>query len=467
MNNFFKPLLIVFLFFVFHDGSAQVGVNATGVAPDPKAMLDINSTTKGFLWPRMTLVQRNAISSAPGITPEGLTVFDTDTKNLWIWRNAAWQAYLPSPWEISGTNIFNANAGSVLIGSFTPSIAPNKLYVLADGMDGIRASSNTGCSLCAQNTVGSAVSGNATSSGVGGYFSSTSGQSLVTGSGNVGIGTFSPSQKVDIDGQIRIRGGSPAAGKVLTSTADGTGSWETPTIATHNHLGEVWSSNFTGSGLELNNSNSTTNSAAIVGRMTGSGTAQNTGVLGTSASALGRGILGINTSDSFTGLPGINAGVSGTAGTGIGVHGNSVSGPSIFGIKTATTGTGNAGLFQNNSTGNPDATVLISNTNNSLTALELRNGYLKVSGTNKTAFIITAGSGGSTVAGNRVQFSYPDMSPTDILIVNHQYVGANIGAIGNWYETGILAPVNKWTIFREDNLPMPVGEKFTVLVIKQ
>ncbi len=46
--------------------------------------------------------------------------------------------------------------------------------------------------------------------------------------GNTGIGTHQPTQKLDIDGQIRIRGGNPGVGKVLTSNADGTATWQTP-----------------------------------------------------------------------------------------------------------------------------------------------------------------------------------------------------------------------------------------------
>ena len=48
--------------------------------------------------------------------------------------------------------------------------------------------------------------------------------------GNTGIGVTDPSSKLDIAGQIRIRGGSPGDGKVLTSDAVGLASWQTPAI---------------------------------------------------------------------------------------------------------------------------------------------------------------------------------------------------------------------------------------------
>ena len=55
--------------------SAQnIAINSTGNLPDTSAMLDISSTTKGFLIPRMTTVQQNAIP----LPATGLLVFNTD-----------------------------------------------------------------------------------------------------------------------------------------------------------------------------------------------------------------------------------------------------------------------------------------------------------------------------------------------------------------------------------------------------
>jgi hypothetical protein len=61
-------------------GIAQVGVGTT--APDASAALEIESTTKGFLPPRMTLVQINAIATPA----EGLMIYclDGTTKGLLV-----------------------------------------------------------------------------------------------------------------------------------------------------------------------------------------------------------------------------------------------------------------------------------------------------------------------------------------------------------------------------------------------
>ena len=59
--------------FIYNDGSA-VGVNNS--TPDASAILDVTSTSKGLLPPRMTTSQRNAIASPA----QGLIIFNTSTK---------------------------------------------------------------------------------------------------------------------------------------------------------------------------------------------------------------------------------------------------------------------------------------------------------------------------------------------------------------------------------------------------
>jgi hypothetical protein len=64
-------------------GSALIG--ASGSA-DAKAILDIQSTTKGILFPRMTTEQRDAIVTPPN----GLTVYNITTSKLNIYNGTAW-----------------------------------------------------------------------------------------------------------------------------------------------------------------------------------------------------------------------------------------------------------------------------------------------------------------------------------------------------------------------------------------
>ncbi len=68
---------------------SQVAINTDGLSPNNTSMLDVTSTTKGVLVPRMTTVQRTGITSPA----TGLLVYDTDTKSFWYydggWNNIA------------------------------------------------------------------------------------------------------------------------------------------------------------------------------------------------------------------------------------------------------------------------------------------------------------------------------------------------------------------------------------------
>lgn len=69
-----KILILLTIFTTFASTAQSVGINADGSAANASAMLDVSSTTKGFLPPRMTQAQRNTITSPAA----GLIVLCTD-----------------------------------------------------------------------------------------------------------------------------------------------------------------------------------------------------------------------------------------------------------------------------------------------------------------------------------------------------------------------------------------------------
>jgi len=161
-NNAIRQLLSLFLavnltlitgFDAYSQGAA---INTTGAAADPSAMLDVNSSNKGVLIPRMTETQKNSI-----ITPAtGLMIYQTDgLQGFWYFDGSVWLQSLGAAgaagapgatgatgptgsagssgllqagafagntpywdgtqWVVNSSNIFN-NGGSVGIGTTSP-----------------------------------------------------------------------------------------------------------------------------------------------------------------------------------------------------------------------------------------------------------------------------------------------------------------------------------------------------------
>ncbi|MCP4045648.1 MAG: hypothetical protein GY732_06615, partial [Gammaproteobacteria bacterium] len=76
-------LLVLFSLGLF----AQVSINTDGSSPDTSALLDVKSTTKGMLIPRMDSTQRVDISSPA----TGLLVYQTDgTDGFYFYNGTAW-----------------------------------------------------------------------------------------------------------------------------------------------------------------------------------------------------------------------------------------------------------------------------------------------------------------------------------------------------------------------------------------
>jgi len=96
---------------------AQVAINADGSLPDNSAMLDVKSTSKGLLVPRMSFAQRPAAPAA------GLIIYQTDViSGYYYYDGATWQRIGSASsdyWQLNGTDIY-FNSGKVGIGLINP-----------------------------------------------------------------------------------------------------------------------------------------------------------------------------------------------------------------------------------------------------------------------------------------------------------------------------------------------------------
>jgi hypothetical protein len=189
----------------------------------------------------------------------------------------------------------------------------------------------------------------------------------------------------------------------------------------------------------------------------------NYGVVGESRNATsGIGVLGASTSPSpfitQAAILGINFS---TAASTYGIIGfvNGSSGAGVVG-KTGNATTGVLGYATATSTG--PAIKSTSLLGSSLIGLELENGAIKVSGTNRTVFQHVTTAGNSISNETEIPNTTLANSATDMLIVTPVWEGVYINAPIGVYFSGVT-----WRIFRQDLGAMPVGVKFNVMVIKQ
>jgi len=132
MRKIFSIAIVVIC---FSNAYAQIGVNTS--APDDNAVLDLKATNKGLLIPRLTTVQREAMSNGSGFT-QGMMVYDTNLDILFVGYgngatgNTKW--YAMNAWKTEYRTSNNADTahmttmtvagvkhGNVGIGTATPS----------------------------------------------------------------------------------------------------------------------------------------------------------------------------------------------------------------------------------------------------------------------------------------------------------------------------------------------------------
>jgi len=230
-----KNLLILLFLAIVMTAHTQVSINNDGSLPDNSSMLDVKSTVKGMLVPRMNTAQRDAIASPA----TGLLIFSTDNNNYYSNKGTPavpnW-VIMNSRWLSSGSDIYFSE-GNVGIGTATPSaildVTGGNNWDVINGEGDFRL----GNSLY-RLKVGVALDGGGAGAvgfmqygQPGGYnvlSLGSQGHNLLFINGStqkVGIGTDNPVATFDIQGTLRVADGTQGIGKVLISNSDGVASW--------------------------------------------------------------------------------------------------------------------------------------------------------------------------------------------------------------------------------------------------
>src|SRR4029077_13459380 len=180
---------------VFTTGSVGLGVDP----PSTSAALDVTSTTKGLLAPRMTTVQRLAIASPAN----GLIVFDTDTKSLQVY-NAVGEAW----------NGLGAALGTIQVTGGGTGATTLTGYLLGAGTSAITASTTI---------PGTAISGN-----IGGNAANVTGTVPVT---NGGTGATTLTGYLQGAGTSAVTASTTIPGAAIFGNISGNGANVTGTVA--------------------------------------------------------------------------------------------------------------------------------------------------------------------------------------------------------------------------------------------
>ncbi|MBL0132983.1 MAG: hypothetical protein IPP79_02695 [Chitinophagaceae bacterium] len=109
-------ILCLLLFLLYRNDliSQSIGINTDGSAPNSSAQLDIKSSTKGILLPRMTSAQRSAIVNPA----KGLLVYDSTVNQFWYYNGSVWGTVSSSGttgWLLTGNS--GTNSATQFIGT--------------------------------------------------------------------------------------------------------------------------------------------------------------------------------------------------------------------------------------------------------------------------------------------------------------------------------------------------------------
>ncbi|HOZ89467.1 MAG TPA: hypothetical protein PLU85_01240 [Bacteroidia bacterium] len=264
------------------------GVGINNPTPDATALLDLTSTTKGLLIPRMMTFQRLSIP-APA---NGLMVYDITLNAFYYSDNGIWKP-MDNSWQLNGNTATNPVTDFIGTTDFTPlvfrtngfeamritqdgriginqpfspafnaildiqsndkgiliprmssplrsniSSPPDGLLVYDSGSNEFYYSISSVWMRLLSNNTGWTTRGNAFTNPATDFIGTTDNTDLVfgtfggargciTSAGDWGIGTIFPSAKLHVQGSYRLEDGTQGLGKLLMSDATGNASWKT------------------------------------------------------------------------------------------------------------------------------------------------------------------------------------------------------------------------------------------------
>ncbi len=108
--------LFLFVYLSFGNSVfAQIKIGSNPTVIDSNSLLELESTNKGFLYPRMSTKQMNAMNKPP----DGMTIYNTDSNNLILRASSKWMNIYSGPHN--GNNILEEDMGCVFVHKYCTS----------------------------------------------------------------------------------------------------------------------------------------------------------------------------------------------------------------------------------------------------------------------------------------------------------------------------------------------------------
>jgi hypothetical protein len=270
----------------------SASVNGTGVLGETSATEGLTTGVYGI----------SSSASGRGVVGFSQATSGSTTGVLGVNNSSEGQAIWGKSEATTG-NSYGVVGSSLSPGGYGMFGAANSTTGMNFGLFGTtKSDSGTGIYGIAENSTGTTYGIKGKVESKNGYSGHFTGGKFYVGS-DVGIGTENPGAKLDVSGQIKITGGDPGTGKILTSDASGLASWKLPFS---NFNLPIYGSFSTDTSVFkiVNTSTSTSFNESPVGISGFSSAVYGIGLYGkvTAPSGLGRGVMGeVISPDAYSG----------------------------------------------------------------------------------------------------------------------------------------------------------------------